>query len=125
MTHSIPSPYRFTLLSSGRCGTITCTKDDSELKLDWEISGVSDKDILLAPLDLTHWSTGLAIPREEQLCILTHLRAWLAETRTKSDIGRPTAAIDHTSHCMRASCSDHSMVGAAYCLLHYDAALLK
>ena len=100
-------------------------KDDSELKLDWEISGVSDKDILLAPLDLTHWSTELVIPREEQLSILTHLRAWLDENKTKSDIGRPAAAIDHSSHCMRADCPDHAMVGSAYCPLHYDAALLK
>jgi len=125
MTHSIPSPYRFTLQSRGRCGTITCTKGDSELELDWEISGVGDKDILLAPLDLTQWSTGLVIPHEEQVSILVHLRSWLDENRTKSDIGRPITAVDHSGHCMRAGCRDHALVGSAYCPLHYDDALLK
>lgn len=125
MTLSIPSPYRFTFQSSGRCGAITCKNDVSELKLNWEISGVGDKDILLAPLDLTHWSTGLVISREEQLSILTYLRAWLDENKTKSDISRPATAIDHSSHCMQVDCHDHALVGSAYCPLHYDTALLK
>ena len=125
MNPTTPKPYHFALRSSGRCGTVTCTKGTADLKLDWEISGVSDKDILLAPMDLNRWTSGTNIPREEQLDILAHLRAWLDESGTRSDIARPAAPTDFSSHCMRADCSGHAMTGSAYCPTHYDATLLK
>lgn len=117
-------PYRFALRSGGRCGTVTCTKGSLELKIDWEMSGVSGKDILLAPLDLNRWTSGTIIPHEEQLDILAHLRAWLDESGTRSDITRPLAPIDPSSHCMRASCGEHAIAGSAYCPTHYDATLI-
>jgi hypothetical protein len=125
MNPATPESYRFSLQSSGRCGTVTCTKGLSELKIDWEMSGVSDKDILLAPLDLNSWTSGTVIPHEAKLVILSHLRAWLDESGTRSDIARPLEPIDPSSHYMIASCGRHAMVGSAYCPTHYDEALLR
>ena len=125
MNPTTPESYRFALRSSGRCGTVVCTKDSSELKVDWEMSGATDKDILLAPLDLNMWTSGGIISHEEQLDILAHLRAWLDESETKSDIARPSAPTDSSSRCMRADCPEHPITGLAYCPTHYDASLLK
>ena len=125
MNSATPEPYRFALQSSGRCGTVTCTKGSSELKIDWEMSGVLDKDILLAPMDLNSWTSGAIIPHEEQMAILAHLRAWLEESGTRSDIARPVTPVDPSSHCMKANCREHAIAGSAYCPNHYDATLLR
>ena len=125
MNPTTQESYRFALRSSGRCGTVVCSKGSSELKIDWEMSGASDRDILLAPLESNVWTSGAIIPLEEQLNILIHLRAWLDESGTKSDIARPSASIDSSSRCMMADCPEHPMTGSAYCPTHYDAFLLK
>ena len=117
--------YRFTLKNNGRCGTITCAKEDLELKIDWEMSGTPDADILLAPMNLSQWASGIEIPRAEQLEILNHLRAWFDARRINADIARPTAQINSSSRCERSGCRDHAMAGSAYCPFHYDETLLK
>lgn len=89
------------------------------------MSGVSDKDIMLAPLDLNSWTSGAIISHEEQMVILAHLRAWLEESGTRSDIARPMTPVDPSSHCIRANCGEHAIAGSAYCPTHYDATLLK
>ena len=90
------SPYQFQLNTNGRCGTISCTKDDLKLEMDWEMSGIPDMDLLLAPIDLTRWTSGETVPNDEQRVILEHLRYWLAAKKTRADINRPTEETDHT-----------------------------
>jgi len=119
------SPYHFSLHPNGRCGTIECSKGDLQLKIDWEMSGSPDADILLAPMSLTQWTSGVEIPRDEQLEMLNSLRVWLEDTGTRADIARPTASVDSSSRCMRAGCGESALEGSAYCPLHYDETLLK
>jgi len=119
------SPYHFDLNASGRCGTISCSKDNLNLEMDWEMSGVPDKDILLAPIDLTRWASGEGVPEAEQRMILHHLRDWLVAKKTSADIERPTEEIDHSAKCVWSGCAEHPLKSFAYCASHYDDTLLK
>ena len=119
------SPYQFELNASGRCGTITCAKDNLNLEMDWEMSGVPDKDILLAPINLTQWSSREPVAQAEQRIILEHLRAWLAVKKTRSDIARPTEDVEHSGKCVWSGCEESPLKGFEYCANHYDDTLLK
>jgi len=118
-------PYHFELNASGRCGTINCKKGNLVLEVDWEMSGVPDKDILLAPMDLTHWASGEAVAKAEQRTILEHLRTWLAGKKTRADIDRPTKEIEDSATCVWSGCEEPPLKGFAYCGNHYDDTLLK
>lgn len=117
--------YHFKLNASGRCGTINCTKDNLVMVMDWEMSGVPDKDILLAPMDLRHWVSGETVSKAEQRTILEHLRTWLAEKKTRADIDRPTQEIERSVKCAWSGCVEPPLKGFAYCGNHYDDTLLK
>ena len=119
------SPYQFRLNSSGRCGTISCSKDSLKLEMDWEMSGVPDVDLLLAPIELTRWATGEAVPEDEQRVILDHLRDWLVVKKTRADINRPTEEIDYAAKCAWSGCEGSPLKGFAYCATHYDDTLLR
>ncbi|QQL44591.1 hypothetical protein [Sulfuriroseicoccus oceanibius] len=118
-------PYHFELNANGRCGTIKCTKGNLVLELDWEMSGVPGKDILLTPMDLTHWVSGEAVAKAEQRILLEHLRTWLAAKKTRADIDRPTMEIEHSAKCAWSDCEEPSLKGFAYCGTHYDDTLLR
>jgi len=119
------SSYQFQLNTNGRCGTISCTKDDLKLEMDWEMSGIPDMDLLLAPIDLTRWTSGETVPNDEQRVILEHLRYWLAAKKTRADINRPTEETDHTAKCAWSGCGESPLKGFAYCATHYDDTLLR
>lgn len=118
-------PYQFQLSASGRCGTISCFKGNQNLEMEWEMSGVPDRDILLAPIDLTRWASGEDVPMAEQRVILGYLREWLVGTKTRADIDRPTEEIDYSAKCVWSGCEAPSLKGCAFCPNHYDDALLK
>lgn len=95
------------------------------MEFEWEMSGVPEKDILVAPLDLTRWDSGQEIPRGEQTVILDHLRRWLAEKKTRSDLSRPADQIDESVTCVASGCNEPVLVGSAYCGVHFDETLLR
>jgi hypothetical protein len=119
------SPYQFQLNANGRCGTISCAKDGQNLEIEWEMSGVPEKDILLAPIDLARWASGEDIPKAEQRMILERLRDWLVSKKTRSDINRPTEEVDHAAACVWSGCEEPPLKGLAYCANHYDDTLLR
>ena len=45
----------FTMTRSGRNGCIIYKSDDKNLEIYWEMSGVPEYDMLLAPVDLREW----------------------------------------------------------------------
>ncbi len=89
------------------------------------MSGVSDKDILLAPIDLTQWDSGQVVPKAEQRLILGDLREWLTKKNTRTDIARPTDEVDLNSNCTWDGCEERPLRRSAYCADHYDDTLLK
>jgi hypothetical protein len=80
--------YSFSMTTSGRCGSFTYTEAGKILDVDWEMSGVSHYDILIAPVDLREWQfpQGEKISEDQQKIILARLRDWLAAQRLRTDI---------------------------------------
>ena len=99
--------YGFSMTTSGRCGSITYTETGKTLDIDWEMSGVSHYDILIAPVDLREWQfpQGEKIPEDQQKIIPARLREWLAAKRLRTDIDLPQFAEVSETTCMRAGCS--------------------
>lgn len=117
--------YRFAIAPSGRCGCISCESGARRLELDWEMSGVPEHDILLAPVNLAAWASGELIPKEQQMEILLALRVWLASKRIKSDIAPNANVTIGTSKCMWSGCQESAMLKSAYCAKHWDENLLR
>ena len=103
---------------SGRSGTITCTADGKRLVIYWEMSGVPERDILLAPVDLREWQFPARerILEDDQKDILIQLRAWLAAKRVRSDIDLPQVTAVSEQRCARFGCTSKAIVDSAYCL---------
>ena len=124
-SHAVEVVYSFSLQANGRCGIISCSKGDLMMEIEWEMSGVPDMDILMAPVDLNRWRSGQEISLAEQRYILDRLRTWLHEKGIRADIVRPVTHIDPSNRCVRAGCDKPVLEGYAYCPNHYDESLLK
>ena len=117
--------YDFTMQRSGRDGNIRCTDGRDLIDIYWEMSGSSDYDILLAPLDLRSWASGAEIPRTAQRQILSALRDWLSKQEIRSDVARPCHTEQQTGRCQWSDCTETAVAGVAYCAFHYDENLLR
>ncbi len=119
--------YNFVMTVSGRCGTITYIEDDKHVGFGWEMSGASELDILLAPLDLRVWQVprNQMIPIEEQRTILTRLREWLATKRLRTDIDIPRTYELSSQNCVSNCCPNKAITGSAYCLEHLSISILQ
>lgn len=82
----------FTLQANGRCGYIYFRRGEHMLEIYWEVSAAEQFDILLLPLQVTHWHrpAGVLIPESESHDIIQALGRWLASQRIRSD-AFPTA----------------------------------
>jgi hypothetical protein len=98
--------YSFSMTTSGRCGSFTYTEAGKILDVDWEMSGVSHYDILIAPVDLREWQfpQGEKISEDQQKIILARLRDWLAAQRFRTDIDLPQFTELSGTTCLRAGC---------------------
>ena len=119
------APYRFCITPSGRRGTILCSDGKRSLTIDWEMSGVTQYDILLAPIDISAWGYGEKIPRDQQMEILFALRAWFQSQNIKSDIVRTAEETVADTKCIWSGCQSSFLSGAAYCAKHWDESLLR
>ncbi len=117
----------FKMNTYGRCGSITYQTADHKIEIDWEMSGVSQYDILLAPVDLREWNEpkGVAIPIESQIEILQKLRDWAKKQKLKTDIDAPTDLDSEHKPCGRTGCDEHRLHGSVYCRTHFDESLLR
>lgn len=117
----------FKMNSCGRCGSITYETTGHKIEIDWEMSGVSQYDILLAPVDLREWNEpkGVAIPIETQIEILQKLREWAKKQKLKTDIDAPTGLDSENKLCGRTGCDEHRLHGSVYCRNHFDESLLR
>ena len=119
------SPYQFSLQPNGFGVNILCVRDELRMEFGGEMPGVPDLDILLAPIDATHWDSGQEILRDEQRMILDHLRRWLIEKKIRSDLDRPTEQIDESERCIASGCNDPVLTGSFYCGIHFDETRLE
>ena len=112
---------------SGRDGTITYSDLGRSLEIYWEMSGVPQYDILVAPLNLKQWKIPAdeAIPRTKQREILEGLRSWLKSQGKRADIDRPSQIEYSSENCVWAGCSQKALRNSAYCLEHFDETLLR
>ncbi len=117
----------FTMKSSGRCGAVIYQSGEDKIEIEWEISGVPENDILLAPMDLREWNEpkGTEIPRDKQIEILHKLRSWTKEQKLKTDIDLPLNLEFEDDPCLWVGCNEHKIKGFAYCSQHYDENLLR
>jgi hypothetical protein len=69
-------------------------EDERTLEFAWEMAGVGNQHVLLAPLNLNRWTTPTTerVPVSKQLEILAQLRDWLTNQGITSDLGRPHSA---------------------------------
>ena len=83
--------YSFEMLYGGRSGEIVYKEGEKALKIFWEMSGVKELYVLVAPVDLRIWQTPLSekILYEKQRGILGRFRGWLIKEGLKSDIDLP------------------------------------
>lgn len=121
------SSLSFRMNTSGRCGEIECFDQGNVVRIYWEMSGSPKYDLLLAPLNLTSWSTGAKspIPRSRQREILVALRQWLRSKRLRTDIDIPVNRRTSNEKCRWSGCEQRQLVGLAYCPEHYDESLLR
>lgn len=99
--------YSFSMTTLGHCGRITYTEAGKTLDIDWEMSGVSHSEILIAPVDLREWQfpQGEKIPEDQQKIILARFRNWLGAKRLRTDIDLPQITEVSEKTCARAGCS--------------------
>jgi hypothetical protein len=121
---SFPS---FQLRTTGRCGEIECREGERVLLIPWEMSGSPKYDLLLAPLNLTSWSSNPdePIPPLKQREVLTALRQWLRSERLRTDIDLPAEGRSSGASCQWSGCKRRQLAGSAYCEEHYDATLSR
>ena len=117
--------YNFTMTASGRDGSIRCSDGINVVELYWEMSGSPEFDILLCPLKLMSWDSGIAIPRESQFQILSELREWLRGKKVRSDAAAPSNLNSKDELCRWSGCSAHALMNSAYCARHYDESLFR
>ena len=117
----------FQMKTTGRGGEIEYRERDSGLLIPWEMAGASEYDMLLAPLDLSAWSSGGSdpIPRLKQREILATLRHWLQSQGLRTDIEPPSGDSTSDAICLWQGCAQRQLVGSAYCMEHFDFALLR
>lgn len=117
----------FKMNTCGRCGSIIYQTADNKIEIDYEMSGVSEYDILLAPMDLREWDEpkGVSIPFETQIEILQKLRKWTKEQKIKTDIDAPKSLVSENEMCGRIRCDEHRLHSSVYCRNHYDENLLR
>ena len=117
----------FTMRCSGRCGVIVYHSGKREIEIEWEMSGVPEHDILLAPIDLRQWNEpkGIEIPRDKQIEILRALRSWTKAEKLRTDIDLPLRVEFEDNPCGWAGCSEPRIKDSAYCSNHYDENLLR
>ena len=118
---------QFKMNRSGRSGSITYQSGDKKIEIYWEMSGVPEYDILLAPIDLKEWYNpkGVKIPLEVQMQILQELRSWFKEQNLKTEIDLPYNLELEDKPCSWVGCNKHRLKGFAYCSRHYDENLLR
>jgi hypothetical protein len=110
---------------SGRSGEIEYREQGKVLLIPCEISGVPRYELLLAPLNLTSWtSASEPIHALKQREILSALRPWLGSQRLRTDIDLPAQISSSEARCQWSGCQQRQLVGSAYCPEHYDATLL-
>ncbi len=95
------------------------------MEIDWEMSGVPEHDILLAPMNLKAWDSQESVSREQQIEILHALRIWLASKKIRSDIEPINHPIVSASKCAWSGCGHSAIEKAVYCVSHYDENLLQ
>jgi len=117
----------FKMNNRGRSGSITYHSADNMIEVYWEMSGVPEYDILLAPIDLREWDEpkGVKIQLEMQIDILQKLRKWTKEQKLKTDIDRPNNSQFEDKPCAWVGCNEHRLMDSAYCDRHYDENLLR
>ena len=118
---------QFSMHHSGRSGRITYHDGSNTVDIYWEMSGSSEYDILLAPIDLKEWDEpkGIEIPQKKQIEILHNLRAWTIEQKLRTDIDLPQDLSFEDTPCSCVGCSENRIKGFAYCGMHYDEKLLR
>jgi hypothetical protein len=106
---------------SGQCGTISYCEPGKSLEVYWELSGAPQYDILVAPVDLTHWRTPAdeAIPRIKQREIFAKLRRWLQSQGKRADIDPPSEIRYSSEDCVWSGCKQKALMNSAYCLEHF------
>ena len=110
----------------GRTGVISYEEDGHSIDIEWEISGGSNLDILLAPMDIRKWtSSGENISKEKQKEILYRLREWLPTQRIKSDIDLPAHLNISDHECLLFGCKQRAINDSAFCQEHYDDTFLR
>lgn len=122
--HQVPG-YQFHMNDRGRCGTISCVFEEQTLDLYWEMSGVPEYHILLAPVDLRSWQNGSLLGRDQQLSLLQALRLWLAEQKILTDIAPAANKVRRDTACACSGCPQAALEQSAYCPAHYDEQLLR
>lgn len=123
---TVHESFSFYMNASGRCGTIVYYEADRSKEMYWEMSGSSEYDILLAPLDLREWDSpkGVSIETDHQVTILHRMRNWLDENNYRSNISLPKTIEMTGQSCAWSGCSAMKIEGSAFCLKHYDINLL-
>jgi hypothetical protein len=116
---------RFEMSRETRGGWMVYEEDSRTLEFRWEMASSSGQRILLAPLDLSRWSTpaGEDVPVAKQLEILAQLRDWLSNQGIRSDIERPPSA-GSGQPCEWAGCANPQLNGVTHCASHFDMMLL-
>lgn len=94
----------FQLRTTGRRGEIECREAAGRvLRIPWEMSGSPEYDLLLAPLNLSCWSSSAdaSIPPPKQRGILAALRHWLRSRNLRTDIDLPEDGRSAEARCSR------------------------
>jgi hypothetical protein len=114
-------------IHKGRIGIIRYENEGKILEIEWELSGVKELDILLAPMELNEWKmpTGEKVPRNEQLVILKELRKWLKSKKIRTDIDLSDDIQFENENCRWVNCTNCRIKGKAYCVDHFDEILLR
>jgi hypothetical protein len=78
----------YTFKAEGRSGFVYYREGDHVLEIYWEMSGVPQYDILIAPLEITKWTSpgDQTIPPEKRQQIVDGLRTYLLARKIRPDI---------------------------------------
>jgi len=112
---------------AGRDGYIVYREESKELQIGWELSGSTDCDVSVGPLDFTKWTipAGERIPEEKQLEILTGFRSWLSKQKLRSNVDLPDPILEESAPCAWQGCSSRKIRTSAYCWHHFDLMCLR
>ena len=78
----------YTFKAEGRSGFVYYRDGDHVLEIYWEMSGVPQYDILIAPLEITKWTSPAdrPIPPEKRQQIIDGLKTYLLAQKIRADI---------------------------------------